>query len=218
MTFASFLAIQSAATPEMPPVRRLPRAKASITATSDPSSALHSRSSGQVPPCVCVHVLVPTSLPSFAPIACRLFLPYWSSVFVMFCASPRASSRSAASRAAMASLRSMSWTTSASVLQIASALMSDLERSQDLPGKQLLEREPAVADALLEGEIDEGLERLAIFLQPVGPEILPEERLHALGVGREPGEGSVRGGDVGEPLDRAALRFLEGLVQVHRQP
>ena len=34
MTLASFLAIQSAATPEMPPVRRLPRAKASITAMS----------------------------------------------------------------------------------------------------------------------------------------------------------------------------------------
>src|SRR6266852_612907 len=48
ITLASFLAIQSAATPEMPPVRRLPRAKASITATREPSSALHRSSSVQV--------------------------------------------------------------------------------------------------------------------------------------------------------------------------
>src|SRR5215467_14630068 len=218
MTFASLLAIQSAATPEMPPVRRLPRAKASITATSDPSSALHSRSSGQVPPCVCVHVLVPTSLPTFAPIACRLFLPYWSSVLVMFCASPRASSRSADSSAAIASFRSISWTTSASVIQIASPLISYLERGQHLFGKQLLERKLAVAHALLEREIDEGLEGLAVLLEPVGPEVLAEHRLHALGVRREPRKGRVRGRDVGQALDRAALRLLERLVQVHREP
>src|SRR5215467_12007865 len=96
----------------------------------------------------------------------------------MFCASPRASSRSAASSAAMASLRSISWTTSASVIQIGS-LMSHLERGQHLLRKQLFEREPPVADALLEGEIDKGLERLAVRLQSVRPEILAEEGLHA---------------------------------------
>src|SRR5882672_3435584 len=218
ITLASFLAIQSAATPEMPPVRRLPSAKASITATSDPSSALHRRSSGQVPPCVWVQVLVPTSVPSFAPIACRLFFPYWSSVLVMFWASPRASSCSAASSAAMASLRSISWTTSASVIQIASALISYLERGQHLLGKQFFERELPVAHALLEREIDEGLQRLAVFLQAIGPEVFAEQRLHSLGVGREPGERSVRGGDVGETFDRAALRLLEGLVEVHGEP
>src|SRR6516225_5728762 len=166
MTLASFLAIQSAATPEIPPVRRLPSAKASITAASDPSSALHRSSSGQVPPCVCVQVFVPTRLPSFAPIACRLFLPYWSSVFVMFCASPRASSLSATSRAAMASFKSISWTTSASVIQIASA-MSHPERGEHLRREQLIEREPAMAHALLEGEIDERLQRLAVPLESV---------------------------------------------------
>src|SRR6267142_1800559 len=185
MTLASFLAIQSAATPEMPPVRRLPRAKASITATSEPSSALPRSSSGQVPPCVCVQVLVPTSCPSFAPIACRLFFPYCSSVLVMFCASPRASSRSADSSAAMASLRSISWTTSASVIQIASALMSNLERGQHLLGKQFFEGKPAMTHTLLVGEIDEGLKRFAVLLQPVRPEVFAEERFHSLGVGRE---------------------------------
>src|SRR5882672_2770337 len=136
----------------------------------------------------------------------------------MFCASPRASSRSAASRATMASLRSISWTTSASVIQIASALMSYLERGQHLLGEQFLEREFPVTHALFESEIDEGLERLAVLLQPVGPEVLAEQRLHALGVGREPGKRGVRCGDIGEPLDRTALRLVEGLVEIHREP
>src|SRR3989442_3855904 len=196
ITPASGLAIQSAATPDIPPVRRLPSAKASITATSDPSSALQRSRSGQVPPCVCVQVLVPTSWSSLPPIACRLFLPYCSSVFVMFCASPRASARSAASRAAIASLRSISPTTSASVIQIASVVISDLERSQHLAGKQLFQLKTPVAHALLESEIDEGLQRLAVLLQAVGPEVLSEEALHALSIGREPGERRVRGGDV----------------------
>src|SRR5499427_2334628 len=217
MTFASLVAIQSAATPEIPPVRRLPSAKASITAASDPSSALHRRSSGQVPPWVWVHVFVPTRLPSFAPIACRLFLPYCSSVFVMFCASPRASSLRAPSSAAMASFRSRSWTTSASVIQIASA-MSDLERSEHLRGKQVLERELAVTHALLEGEVDERLQRLAVLLEPVGPEVVAEEPLHALRVRSEPREGGMRRGDVREALDRAPLRIVESLVEIHREP
>src|SRR5262245_17349445 len=136
----------------------------------------------------------------------------------MFCASPAASSRSAASSAAIASFRSINWTTSASVIQIASPLISDLERSQDLLRKQFLEREPSVADALLEREVDESLERPAVLLESVRPEILPEQRLHALGVGREPGEGRVRGGDVGKPRDRAAFGFLEGFVQIHGEP
>src|SRR5713226_1243734 len=218
ITQASRLAIQSAATPEMPPVRRLPSAKASITATSDPSSALQRSRSGQVPPCVCVQVLVPTSWSSLPPIACRLFLPYCSSVFVMFWASPRASARRAASRAANASLRSISPTTSASVIQIASVVISDLERSQHLAGKQLFQLKTPVAHALLESEIDEGLQRLAVLLQAVGPEVLSEEALHALSIGREPGERRVRGGDIREPLDGAALGFLESLVEVHREP
>src|SRR5256712_928068 len=218
ITRASCLAIQSAATPEMPPVRRLPRAKASITATSDPSSALQRSRSGQVPPWVCVQVLVPTSWSSLPPIACRLFFPYCSRVFVMFCASPRASARSAASRAAIASLRSISWTTSASAIQIASVVISDLERSEYLVGKQLFELEAPVADALLESEIDEGLQRLAVLLQAVRPEVLAKEALHSLSVGRKPGERRVRGGDVGEPLHGAVLGFLEGLVEIHREP
>src|SRR6267378_5175320 len=200
ITLASCLAIQSEATPEMPPVRKLPSANASITATRDPSSALQSSSSGQVPPCVCVQVLVPTRFPSLPPIACRLFFPYCSKVFVMFCASPRASSRSAASRATIASFKSISWTTSASVIQIASALISDLERGQHLLGKQLLELEAPMAHTLFECKIDEGLERGAVLLQPVRPEVLAEEVFHALGVRRKPGERRVRCGDIGEPF------------------
>src|SRR5882672_966009 len=218
ITLASCLAIQSEATPEMPPVRKLPSANASITATRDPSSALQSSSSGQVPPCVCVHVLVPTRFPSLPPIACRLFFPYCSRVFVMLCASPRASSRSAASRATIASFKSISWTTSASVIQIASAPISDFERGQYLFGKQFLEFEAPVAHTLFECKIDEGLKRGAILLQPIGPDILPEQGFHALGVGRKPGERRVRSGDVGKPLDRAALRFVESLVKIHREP
>src|SRR5258706_177436 len=141
-----------------------------------------------------------TSVTICAPIAWRLFLPYCKSVLVMFCASPPASSRSAASSAAIASFRSISWTTSASVIQIASALMSNLERGQHLPGKQFLERELAVAHALLEGEIYEGLERLAVLLHPVRPEIFAEQPLHSLGVGSDPGDRSVRVGDGLEEL------------------
>src|SRR2546427_1197564 len=218
ITLASCLAIQSEATPEMPPVRKLPSANASITATRDPSSALQSSSSGQVPPCVCVHVLVPTRFPSLPPIACRLFFPYCSRVFVMFCASPLASSRSAASRATIASFKSINWTTSASVIQIASAPISDLERGQHLFGKQFLQLEAPVAHTLFECKVDECLKRGAVLLQPIGPDILPEQGFHALGVGRKPSERRVRSGDVGKPLDRAALRFVESLVKIHREP
>ncbi|MNL24317.1 hypothetical protein D3C87_1457450 [compost metagenome] len=117
MTRASGRASQSVATPDVPPVRRLPNAKASITAASCPSAAFHKSSSGQVPPCVCAQVLVPTKSPTRAPKACRLLLSNCSMVLAMLAALASACSRKPRSSAGMACSRVSNCVTWDSLIQ-----------------------------------------------------------------------------------------------------
>src|SRR5712664_2656301 len=182
---ASREAIQSVASPEMPPVRRLPSAKASITATREPLPASQSSSKGQVPPSVCAQVFVPTSSPSLPPIACRLDLPYCSSVLVMLTAAPPASSRRALSSAPIASRRSSSSTTSCSVSQIGMAQIVLLAGNGFLPQlPRPLERGAVrrgrAAAFLLAQELDRPLEQRRLQLH-AGIHLGVDRAVHRLG-------------------------------------
>src|SRR5919202_4780590 len=134
---ASGAASQRVATPEAPPVRICPRAKASMTALSEPFSESNRMSSGHAPPSVCAQVFVPTkpSCGKVAPMACRVEPPPHAAwVLTMFCASPRASKSSPFSSASMASPMSMRATTSCSLIQIgdvAAILSLPLQRRAD---------------------------------------------------------------------------------------
>jgi hypothetical protein len=66
--------MRAVATPEIPPVRIWPSAKASMIASSRPVSLFHKLTRGVAPPAVCAQVLVPTMFaPSTtAPIACSV--------------------------------------------------------------------------------------------------------------------------------------------------
>src|SRR4029453_15184843 len=84
----------------------------------------------------------------------------------------------------------------------------------DAGREQPLRGEPAAAHALLVGEPQEGVERGAILLDAVRPEVLAEQRAHPLRMRRNPWKRHMRRGDVGQALERAPLRFLECGEQV----
>src|SRR5262249_3652784 len=84
--------------------------------------------------------------------------------------------------------------------------------------KQILRRHPPRGDALVVAITAEGLQRWAARLDAVGEGVLAL-RLHDLvRDGGDPRERRPRNGEIAQPLEAAPLGFIEGLVEVHRDP
>src|SRR5260370_15913637 len=95
---------------------------------------------------------------------------------------------------------------------------SDPEPRRGLRREEVLDFEEPLADALLVGEGEEGLERPAIGLDAVGPEVLAEDLGDFLRARGEPGQWDARGVVFAQAREAPALGGLEGLEEVHGDP
>src|SRR5215475_928861 len=94
----------------------------------------------------------------------------------------------------------------------------DLEDALDVRREHLVERHLAMRDALLIGKGEERLQRLAIGLDAVRPEILAKHHGRAAGIVGIPRQREVRDHHVADAREAAVLRFLEGAIEVHCNP
>src|SRR4030081_2127703 len=110
------------------------------------------------------------------------------------------------------------WRVTAAPARAALTAASDPELLADLPHEQVLGRQARGAGALLIGEGEERIERGAVLLDPVGPEVPPEDLLRALRVRGTPGDRVIRRVAVDRAGEAAALGLAKRGVQVHRRP
>src|ERR1700694_513851 len=106
------------------------------------------------------------------------------------------------------------WRVTAAPARAALTAALDPELLGDLPDEQVLGRQARGARALLIGEGEERVERGAVLLDPVWPEVPPEDLLRALRVRWAPGDRVIGRVAVDGAGEAAALGLAERGVQV----